>query len=72
LRIAHRVAGAQLEQAPARAIREAPRPGHGSEIVEAVADDEVGGGRGCDERWNRPCGMLAVRVDGEHGVGARR
>jgi hypothetical protein len=60
---------AQLEQAAARAVCDAAFPWHGLEVVEPVADDELGG-RGCrEEGRDRARWMLAVRIDRDDSVG---
>lgn len=69
LGIADVAAGRQLEQPPAREIPDAASPGHRGEVAEAISDHELGRRAGGEELRDRRGGMLAVRVDREHGRG---
>jgi hypothetical protein len=66
LRVAHRAAGRELEQRPRAEVGEPPRQRHAAQIVEPVADDEVGVAAGRQEGRDRSGGMLPVGVDQEH------
>jgi hypothetical protein len=72
LRVADRSTRGQLEQPSARQVREATWPGHRTEVVEAVSDHALGRRRRRQKGRDRRCGMLAVRVDREHGLDVRR
>jgi hypothetical protein len=72
LRVAHLTAGCELEQPPRRAVGDATGERHLREVVEAVADHELGVARGADEGRDRLRRMLAVGVDYEDGVCADR
>ena len=55
--------------AAGEAVRRAPVRGMESEIVEAIADDELRVGRGREQGRDRRRRMLAVGVDDEHRLG---
>jgi hypothetical protein len=71
LGVPHRASGRQLEQPSAREVREAALPRHRAEVAEAVSDHELRRRPRGDEIRDSGGRVLAVRVDGEHGLGSR-
>jgi hypothetical protein len=61
--------GPQGEEGARETVHDAPVRRHGAEVVEAVADDQLGVRRSLEESGDRGGRVLAVGVDHDHRIG---